>query len=634
MDENNGRFIRFLEHKYHNKFLAKANTYVEQNEKVIIEKCKNIQYAADISIDELEYKLAWSQVAKKGIVCYVAINMILIVTDGGSRGYDDETIYHWILVPCSFSFENQFNKIAIKDAITYDNSYKPTKLLLDDNNLIPKIYGVNQYEKVAEEILKIYYPEAFTSTSKIDTDLLAKRMGLNIIERKIDGDGLTFGQIYYYDKDVSLYDYETDEWKEETIGKDTIVCDKNSAYLHSFGSPRMTVAHECVHYFLHKPAIYLAKHFKKSISGLQCLVNGQKKDEEAILPFDVLEIQANTLAPYILMPEKSFKSMAHRIIKETNTTYGGNLLNHSMEVIYQLADHYQVTANAVRRRLIDIGYTVFQGALNWVDNAYAPPYSFDKDSLKKNQTFTISTKDYFKLLDDNKSLMCLPLLTGSLIFVENHVVINNEKYVKKSNNGNLQLTHEARMHLNKCAIKFDIKTINAVDEDDRIGTMCYLCMNTNFQYDIKAYDENNKEVIDLSLSNLRLIQEKERELDAIKFMSTTEALKKLMEFYNVSDKVLCVDSGIERRNLQRIKNGEIKKPNLDIMIQLCIGLKLKPNIANMFLTTNGDSLKPGDSLHNDYELILGGAGSYSIKAINKMLKDDGQPEFKVYTYKD
>ena len=112
-----------------------------------------------------------------------------------------------------------------------------------------------------------------------------------------------------------------------------------------------------------------------------------------------------------------------------------------------------------------------------VDNHYVPPYLFRKGTLKKSESFSIDYKDIaMKLISnkDTRELICL----NDLVFVENHVCINDKKYITKDDAGNLILTYYARMNMDECCIKFVYKEKGKNDENG-YGAFCYLCRDEN-----------------------------------------------------------------------------------------------------------------------------------------------------------
>lgn len=85
-----------------------------------------------------------------------------------------------------------------------------------------------------------------------------------------------------------------------------MLVDDKVAYLRSFGSRNLTIAHECVHSYYHRKTFLFAQMINNDIHYIQCRVTGEMRSNEGISTADWMEIQANALAPYLLMPKESF----------------------------------------------------------------------------------------------------------------------------------------------------------------------------------------------------------------------------------------------------------------------------------------------------------------------------------------
>src|SRR5690606_3502562 len=175
------------------------------------------------------------------------------------------------------------------------------------------------YEHYANEILEKYYypyyPEAKHKPERINTDELAKRMGLSVINTSISKSKSIFGQIFFADSEVKLYDKVKNLNVIKRVRKNTILVDNDAAFLYSFGSRSMTIAHECVHSYYHRKAFLFAKMFNNNLNYIQCQVDGKMKNAKSNTTAHWMEIQATGIAPHILMPKESFESYAKILFK-------------------------------------------------------------------------------------------------------------------------------------------------------------------------------------------------------------------------------------------------------------------------------------------------------------------------------
>ena len=82
-----------------------------------------------------------------------------------------------------------------------------------DGSLVPYI-SKKDYDKVANEFLTKFYPEAFNGKT-IDPCLIAGRMGLKTIKRRIKEDGSVFGQSFFMNAKAKFYNNETHSYYEK-----------------------------------------------------------------------------------------------------------------------------------------------------------------------------------------------------------------------------------------------------------------------------------------------------------------------------------------------------------------------------------------------------------------------------------
>ena len=380
MDAELGKFLRFLI-KHHGSELDEAcRKFVETHPNTYREACENIRYASSIELYDPDYQRADIYVIKGvRLLVDVHVNAIAEVQDGSSRGLDAEYIYHWITIRCEYNVTK--DELIIKKLFDYDGKTIIDGIRLDDDLLTPKIYRDEGYEKVAEYILNKYCPEVIDNITPVDIDDLAKKLKLSIKETRISKDSSIFGRICFVDTELELQN-DNEEWEKTKIEKNTLLVDNEVGFLKSFGSPKITKAHECVHYIIHKAAFFFARKFKKRLSGIQCKVAGQENEDGSLIPLEQFEIQANKLAPMILMPRKQFIKKAKEVIQMVNSVYGGNLLDETERFSVETPDKVlQVKPLKEMDRHMELmtgfhipGFELTEDENNWINVAFARYY--------------------------------------------------------------------------------------------------------------------------------------------------------------------------------------------------------------------------------------------------------------------
>lgn len=563
MRKQTNNFLEFLQQdRFYNLIYNEIFDFLEENKELIEDTLHDgISNITEIQDMELDFKNVWIDNKDGSRIDFdIAISVDLSVTARYGKHRDIDEFYAnniWITIYCTGNIENKLKDFEIIGIEEFNKS-KPKKPLSGD--LVPIISG-KEYRKYANEILERYYPEVLKSPTKVDVDELANRMDLKVINRSITEDGSLFGQIYFKETVQRLYDEKTKSMKKYKVPANTILVDKNVAYLYSFGSRNMTVAHECIHYALHKKAFYFAQMIDGDLKYIQCQVKGRLDGSASQAGTYWMELQANAIAPYILMPENQFKAKVEELYKSYGTFKERDILDFIGSIIIDLAEFYEVTVYAARKRMIDLGYEIAIGAFNWIDGHYVRPYKFKKGALNSDETFTVSYQDVIDELFQNPDIV-QGLIYQNYVFVENHICINDNNYIKKDLFGKLILTEYARRHMDECCLKFKIRTVGFA-QSSLITTFCYLgrdCRH-NFEFELRLPEGENNEVI----TKAKYKENMDEYVDGIKDsmqiskMSCSEAIKFLMGKYNLSSKKLEISSGVDERTIRRYASGTVLK---------------------------------------------------------------------------
>ena len=95
-----------------------------------------------------------------------------------------------------------------------------------------------------------------------------------------------------------------------------------------------------------------------------------------------MEWQANGIAARILMPKKATKQMVQEFFVKYSLEFEQEKKALMFEqVIDDLAEFFQVSRLAVKIRLLQLGYSEFEGTYNYVGNEYIRSYAFEVGAL-------------------------------------------------------------------------------------------------------------------------------------------------------------------------------------------------------------------------------------------------------------
>lgn len=252
-------------------------------------------------------------------------------------------------------------------------------------------------------------------------------------------------------------------------------------------------------------------------------------------------------------------------------------------------------------------------------------YSFSKGALLPSETFTLSIYDFKKLYDTNQKIFEL-VISGQLVFAENHLVINDSKYVTV-HNGQLLLTDYALKHLDECAYKFKLIFSSSLPYSKSGQIIDYLNKKKPSNSSLvpeQSQNENFKK--NLKLHNDPVVA-KRRELNSLwsRCSSIGEVLKATMKYFDIKGKELENEADVDYRTIMRYCNDEITSPNKRTVIAFSLGMKLDPMTSSLFLNYMGVSLSKTSSNEEDtiLESILVFDYELGVKHANEKLLDLG-----------
>lgn len=585
-------FTNYIAERFDNDFWKVAEDYLENNSSTLNINYNHIHKIGDYEIQNVKVEHIWVEDKQNMDIEFDAAVSINVIINDGDHHYDnyDETI-KWIMVHCSGNLDNHLDDFEILEVSEY-NGKNRVKDALDDS-LVPYISS-DKLENVAEEFLKKYYPEVLKVPQSgicpewLDPSSLALRMGLNIIPKTIKKDSSVFGQIYFEDTIAKMYDKNTNTEVETKIPGKTIVVDPNIHLFRNLGSVNNTIVHECVHWEKHRKAFKLEQLYNESLSCISCQVVGGIETQISRQSTEFMERQANQLAPRIQMPKTPFsikaKEYIAKFMRELNASHEIDVME---RVIDQLATDFVVSRQSAKIRLVELGFSNAIGTFNYIDGQYVKAHSFKKDSIKINQTFTISAVDAAIQRAANMELR-QKTQNGDYLFIENHYVFNSPLYVGKNDDGSLALTDYARAHMNECCLAFDLKITSKIENE--YFTICYLNReNTDVTFEVTYHNgyENSPQSKQIELRKKQM----EEYIEIQKQMTgdPEQCIKLLLKWRDMDYTTLGAEIDIDPKTISRNVNGQTT-PKLGTAALICFGLNLPPMLSDRFLDVLGCKL--------------------------------------------
>lgn len=556
--------------------------------------------------------------ADAGIICFdVIVSCDMEMPSSSKKGYFLEK---WVKVHCQVTLGIElsgFRILSIGDCEPQEES--------DNNRLSGELVPVisrDQFEHEAEKFLERYYPDALEKPRRISIEEIAHGMNLRIIEDVPLSDDLTyFGTIVFDDGNI------LDKHRKIAIRnakRGTIYLDPRVKYERSVGTRRTTLAHECFHWYRHQPYHALMRMIgadDKIGRAIQCQINGNSADTDKWKAVDWMEWQAKGIAPRILMPMRTAGIKAEELLGKYGGAKNADVADYE-NVIAELSEFYDVSRQAAKARLIDLGYSKAEGAYPFVDGHYVQGYSFDTQGLQAGQTYTVSYSDLFKAYCFNREFRTL-VDSGKFVFVDGHLVFDDEKYVSRDESGTPVLTSYALSHMDECAIVF---TRGYAYESKYQGTKYY----QQFMRNAAPKADQIEYSFELTTHNKTLLDQiahgKQRAEALRRYPgSFAETLVALQKERKLSNKKFADQSLVGEKTIQRLRNNEEYPTSVQTVLGLCVGLKLPPPEAEMLLSKTDFKLNAMKMEGYVYQCILSSCAENSIYEINEMLEANGIP---------
>lgn len=591
-------FTKLLNEKFLDKLCEVSSAYIEEHRDGLDIKLHKVRKIGEIEIIETRIKKVYVNDLPKTKVAFDVILEVELVIKEADYHYDEsDTCNLWIRVPCEGDLlihvsDWEINEEGVEQ---YFKKNLPGSCLSD--SLVPYISSC-QLEKIATEFLKEYYPSALSETKNgipihVDPTVLAKNLGLTI-ERKVIKDDSVFGQIYFEDAETDVSDLL--EKGTTFIKAKTIVVNPRRFFLSNYGSENNTIIHECVHWVKHRKAFLLEKLFDSKVSRITCEAVDKAERQKTQKELQIMEWQANQLAPRIQMPIKPFRKRARNYIATLQ------LLNHAKyefevmeEVIDSLAQEFKVSRQSAKIRLVQLGFHQAIGTYTYIDGHYVRPHCFKYGFIGPSQTFSISAQKAAYERITNSELFRLTE-NGDYLFVENHFVYNAPLYVKNSGKGGqLELTDYALDHMDECCLVFDLKIKNIINEDYQ--TVCFLNRNdgdVTFEYKFNNKLQNVPKADQIAYRKKQL-----QENAKIRKQMTDEpeqCIQLLLKWRgkNYSDLGDAID--LNPKTISRTVKGETV-PKVETVARICFGLHLPPDISQKLFDVFGCKLNFNNMEH-------------------------------------
>lgn len=610
-------FLNQLKGSFYNCFFTKLKSYVYHNkESIVVSKYRN-DCICYIELDDFTIKSLQASNLENG---FIVSDLIVIghLEVGVQTKYDHEIddAEIWLSVRIKYLLEDGISHLRVLRVKRYVPSTNKGPLPYFSKEFVPYIRSKDM-DRIAEKILEKYYPDMLASPMGLPIYDFAEKLGVVIEEGTLSKDGSIFGEMVFKDSLVTFF--ENDQEVKRMVPGGTVLVDPQVKGLRNQGSYNNTIIHECVHWLLHR-----THHEYKSLLGSQELKISSRIHRPAFKEgqwntYDWMEWQANNIAARILMPGKTTKMMVQELFAKYSLEFDTDQRVAMFEkVIDDLAHFFQVSRWAVKIRLMQLGYTEFEGIYKYVGKEYIKSYTCEADAIQNNQTFTISFNNACFLNWKNEQFREL-MDSGRYVYVDSHFCLNSEKYVKMLEPGVYQMTEYAYSHMDECCLVFDIhykgkRSISPKDFNDYIlyrGNLPELNIELDFSehlIEIRSLPEYTGQIFP----------------EIMRIMATLPnhfcgTLRSHRNRKHCSQEKLVEHSGLSISTIARMETQHDNVNKIENIVAVCIALKLYPDFSFDLIEKSNCRFNNQVPHHSAYKMILRNCYHLSLEEVNQLL---------------
>lgn len=499
------------------------------------------------------------------------------------------------------------------------DQYKKSRNLKLSKDWVPYIRK-KDFDDIAEKFLRKYYPQTLTQPTPVPVETIVSEMGLSIHQEKLTIDNSVFGKMVFKDTDVEVI--EDEQLISKHFNKGSILVDKDVVFKRNVGSYNNTVIHECVHWELHKVFHEVKMVLDKDHSQVSSWTEENLADSSMWTSLDWMEWQANGIAPRILMPKVQTRIKIRELF-QTLTLVNPDISRSELvqEVVDNLATFFEVSRQAAKIRMIDLGFKEANGVYNYLDDRYMRNFAFELEAFDNGSSYTITSNDLCFEYCFNESFRQI-IDRNKFMYVDNHLCLKDKKFIYMTKDGPI-MTDYAYEHMDECCLIFKVKSKNFTSISNETYYDYVLNRGVTKESEIKA------DFVDI-LQNPSLMDQLPP-LDMMKLgKKISELLKELpFEFSgtlrshrkrkNCTQPFLAKLVGITERTLRDYETLEDNLPRLELTLSFCFALKLRPELSDDMIKKAGHQLTISPP-HQVYKMLLSTSYYKPLSEINSILQ--------------
>ena len=532
------------------------------------------------------------------------------LTEVNYRGYASCDLSQWLLISCEAVIKDRLESLTIVSVQQYTPGLRrPSSGQAVSKNIVPILYK-KDLEDEATAFLEQYCPEALEKPMPVPITEIAETMGLAIIEgHRITDDFSIFGEIYFSPGKADVYDLFQCTIQELDVQRGTILIDAYTYWERNLGCVKNTIAHEVYHWYKHR--MYAAiRHilYGKDYVACRCpsnMVYPGKDDEWT--DEQRMEWQANSMAPRILMPLRTFQMKVDELYKQYD--YANSPLKIAVLtcIADDLAKFYGVSRQSALIRMMETGY-----------REAASVYEYDSDSPYHNY---VSQSDAFYAYCSDPVFRNL-VDSGLFRYINGYFVIDDEQFVTKDDDGAYSLTDYAWSHLAECTLQFSWQTVRLSPTEKRFPFEVFHRANTDRK--VSKYDADQSSGVIKMSEELRQKREEFERQNAVRHITSPkktcwELIFEILKARGMSKTHFCSATGLGEEVYRKAEKNIDTRPSMRTIVAIARGLDLDIGTAEKLMQLAGHAFDDSDE-HQALKFCITGFPGGSVEDANEFLE--------------
>ena len=476
-----------------------------------------------------------------------------------------------------------------------------------DDCLVP-IMNKKKFRKTAKMILKEYYPYDIDAPGWINVYALAKAMGLKIRYAYLSRNTKVKvrSKLIHDRRDTIVYN-EYGKERKISINEPTILLDESiSDTVEEYSA----IVHECVHAYLHNLFYELQSLYRRIINVNIPEFNDYNFSKTHRTSVKWMEVQANSITRYIQMPEEQAEEA---ILSFFDRKVGEPDWAEYRELIDDIKGKFRTARNTAKRIIVELGWKDVRGVYVYNVAGYVEDYDVDY-SFPEDSTYTLSLRHISDITEISEEFADL-INSGHFIYLDGHVIINNEKYVEYFNGHPLKLTEYAKRHMSECCLDFK-RTYDDPDYDYTFGEL-----HKDDLAPIESREADEAQMRMLSAAFAELEEENLKLNNTPTVNQFGQAVQFHMERCGVTEDDVADRSGLGVNTVSNMRCG--KKVKLETVLAFCVALELEEAFRTDLMDKADVEFSSKNKNHRFYQTMMKLCPDANVFQYNQMCEAAG-----------